>query len=62
MPKFSVYASVTGTKYLGRFEANTKEGAIALAAPDAFVSLCHQCDSECEDAEIHEMTAEKIKK
>jgi hypothetical protein len=62
MPKFRIYAAVSGTKYLGEFEGNTKEEALAEAGREAFVSLCHQCDSECEDAEIHEMTAEEIKK
>jgi hypothetical protein len=60
MPKFRIYAAVTGTKYLGEFEGKTKEEALAEAGREAFVSLCHQCDSECEDAEIHDMTAEEI--
>ena len=61
MKKFSVYAAVTGTKYLGVFEANTKEEVIKMAAPEASVCLCHQCDSECEDAEIHELIAEETR-
>jgi hypothetical protein len=60
MAKFHVYGAVTGTKYLGVFEGTTKEEALAAAAPEAFVSLCHQCDDECQDAEIHDMTAEEI--
>jgi hypothetical protein len=64
MPKkkktFSVYGVVTGSKYLGRFEANTKEEAIKLASGEASVSLCHQCSDECEDPEIHEIVAEEV--
>lgn len=56
--KFRVYASVVGSKYLGEFEAETKEEAIKMAEADACVSLCHQCDSECEDPEIDELFAE----
>jgi hypothetical protein len=61
MPKFSVYATVTGSKYLGDFEADTKEAAIeqAEASGAAWVSLCHQCDSECEDPQAHDLIAEE---
>jgi hypothetical protein len=59
MPKFRVYEAVHGTKYLGVFDANNKDEAIKLATPDASVCLCHQCDSEVEDAEIHEFIAEE---
>lgn len=60
MPKFRVYATVTGGKYIGEFEAENKEAAIDAATQSdaACVSLCHQCASECEDAEIHTFTAE----
>lgn len=60
MPKFSVYGSVVGSKYLGDFEADTKEEAIEKASlSDAgTIFLCHQCSDECESPEIVEMTAE----
>jgi hypothetical protein len=62
MPEFHIYGAVSGTKYLGKFRAATKEEAIDLASnEDAFVSLCHQCSSECEDAEIHSFVAEEAK-
>jgi hypothetical protein len=57
--KFNVYGVVTGTKFLGVFEANTKEEAIQMASPEASACLCHQCDSECQDAEIHDIIAEE---
>jgi hypothetical protein len=50
MTKYRVYGLFTGSKYLGEFEAETKEGAIDLAAEsDAnFACLCHQCSDELE--------------
>lgn len=62
MPRFNVYASVVGTKYLGEFEAATKEEAaeMALRSGAAHVSLCHQCTDECEDPECSDATAEEI--
>lgn len=58
--KFRVSGTVVGSKYLGVFEAKTKEEAEekALSSPEASVSLCHQCSSECEDPEIQEAHAE----
>lgn len=57
--KFSVYGVVSAGKYLGDFEAETKEEAIKLALESeaASVSLCHQCAGECEDPEIHDAIA-----
>jgi hypothetical protein len=60
MPKFHVYATVKGTKYLGEFEAESEDDAIELAAASdkASVSLCHQCGPQCEDAQCDDFTAE----
>lgn len=60
MAKFDVWAKVSGTKYLGQFEAATKEAAeeLALESDAAGVSLCHQCSPECEDPECVEAVAE----
>lgn len=55
---WSVTAAVAGGKYIGDFEAETGEEAIAMAAGSASVDLCHQCASECENAECEWMTAE----
>ena len=62
MPKFNVYATVTGGKYIGEFEAETKEKAIEMAqeSDNASVSLCHQCSPECEDPECTEFHADQV--
>lgn len=60
MKKYAVSAKVSGGKYLGKFEANSKEEAEELAMQEAFVFLCHQCSSECEDPQITEVIAEEI--
>jgi hypothetical protein len=57
--KFRVYGVVTGSKYLGKYEADSKEAAIAMALDDCCVSLCHQCSRECEDPEIIKAVAEE---
>lgn len=62
MPKFRVHAAVTGTKYLGEFEAATAEEAAekALNSEAASVCLCHQCNDECEDPQCEEAFAELV--
>lgn len=62
MPKFRVSATVTGSKYIGEFEAATAEEAerMAYGSAEASVSLCHQCASECEDPECSEMHVEAV--
>ena len=61
MPKFSVYAKVTGTKFIGEFTAKNKQEAIEMAeeSSNCWVSLCHQCSSECEDPSVSDFIAEK---
>lgn len=52
--RWRVYGIVTGSKYLGEFEAETAEEAEQMAVNEnGYVSLCHQCADECEDPEIH---------
>lgn len=60
--KYRVYAAVTGGKYIGEFEADTKEEAIDKAQDSdaAQVSLCHHCSSECESPETHKFIAEEV--
>lgn len=60
--RWAVSGVVVGSKYLGEFEANTAEEAVemALNGPTAYVSLCHQCASECEDPEITDAIASEI--
>jgi hypothetical protein len=62
MPKFHVYATVKGTKYLGEFEAEDEDAAIevASAAGSAYINLCHQCGTQCEDAQCDDFTAEPV--
>ena len=62
MPRYRVSGIVTGTKYLGEFEANSEEEAVGMAlnSEEAYVSMCHQCAHGCEDPEIHEANAELI--
>ena len=57
MPKWSAYGVVTGTKYIGTFEAETQEEAeeMALNSPRASVSVCYQCSDEVGDSEIAEV-------
>jgi len=59
--KYSCYGAVTGTKYIGEVFAENKKDAIekAFRLDKASVALCHQCSSECEDAEIHEINVEE---
>ena len=62
MPKWSVWGAVHGTKYLGEFEADTKEEAeeLALESDEAAVRLCHQCADQCSDPECASAIAELI--
>lgn len=58
--KYRVSGQVTGSKYLGVFEANTPEEAEEIAIEQNGISLCHQCAGECEDPEITHAFAELI--
>lgn len=60
MPKFRVYGIVKATKYIGEFEADTKEDAERMAwnSGEAYVSLCHQCSDEASDPEVDELIVE----
>ena len=59
--KWHVYATVTGGKYLGTIMAPTREAAEEAAwdMDNAFANLCHQCSTECEDAEISKISVEE---
>mgnify|MGYP000081162469 CR=1 FL=1 len=54
---YLVYATVTGSKYLGTYRASSKKEAIEKAQQNS-VSLCHQCSRECQDPELSKFTAE----
>lgn len=62
MPRYHVTGHVAGSKYLGEFEAETPEAAVAMAleSDEAQSSLCHQCASECEDPTIEDATASEV--
>lgn len=62
MPKYSVSGTVVGGKYLGVVTADNVEQAEELGWNhlECYVSLCHQCVDECENAEISELHVELI--
>lgn len=62
MPKFRVHGKVTGSAYMGEFEADTPEEAMAIANDEhgGPVSMCHHCSNKCEDAETEAVSAELI--
>lgn len=57
--KWHVHGTIVGTKYLGIFEADTKEEAedMAMESEASGVSLCHECSTECEDPQIDSVEA-----
>lgn len=63
MPRYHVTGAVTGSKYMGEFEADSPEEAIelAMAGEGAHCSVCHHCSSQVEDPEIHEAFADEVK-
>lgn len=50
--------TVVGGKYLGEVKARSTAEAVQLAWEQASVSLCHQCSSQVEDAEITKISVE----
>lgn len=59
MKKFAVYGRVVGSKFLGVFEAETANEAEEKAlAENGYVSVCHQCSDQIEEAEIDGVTSE----
>jgi hypothetical protein len=61
MPKFNVVGIVSGSKFLGTFEAPTKEEAVQVAmnSATASVSFCCQCSDQCEDPEIVDVVVDE---
>lgn len=61
MPKFNVYATITGYAYLGEVEAENAEEAQRIAEDEhleASISLCHQCSRKMDDPTITEIVVE----
>ncbi|GAA4827865.1 hypothetical protein GCM10023310_00660 [Paenibacillus vulneris] len=63
MAKYRVYGVVRATKYIGEFEAETKEAAEQLAwdSDEAYSSVCYHCSKQVEDPEIERLEVEEIK-
>lgn len=61
MKKWDVWGTVTGTKYIGTVEANSRKGAEekAYQHDNIDVMLCHKCSRECETPEIHDVYVEE---
>jgi len=55
--KYSVNASISGSKYLGTVDAESEEDAIQKGydLDTAYCSLCHECSGECEDPHVDEI-------
>lgn len=63
MPKYRVYGIVTGSKFIGEFEADSPELAKELAAKsdNCYVSICNQCSNEIDDPQItNDLQVEEI--
>jgi hypothetical protein len=60
--KYNVYAVITGSKYIGEFEAASKEEAEDKAWETIgcdSVGLCHQCSSEIDEPTITSLNVEE---
>lgn len=59
---YRVIGSVTGSAYLGDYEADNSDAAIKMASDEHIgsVSLCHHCSSKVEYLEIEDVHAEEI--
>jgi hypothetical protein len=55
--KYKAYAVVSGSRYLGEFEANSKEEADEMVRDThegEMISLCWQCSKEVDDLTVTE--------
>ena len=59
--KYQVYATVVGSKYVGEVMAHSEQEAkeIMWNSDKLDISLCHECVSECEVAEITSLSVEE---
>lgn len=62
MPKYRIYSIATASVFLGEFEGDTKEQAIATALEEnpPHHSLCHQCAEEFEIGDFYEEHADEV--
>lgn len=58
---FVIHGIVSGSKYLGKIQASSKEEAVKKAweLESVDIRLCWSCTKECENPEITEMIAEE---
>ena len=64
MPIYKVYGILTGSVYLGEYEAENEDAAEDMADKDPanwMPSLCHQCSGEVEINDIYEVQVELVK-
>ena len=66
MPIYKVYGILTGSVYLGEYEAENEDAAEEMANADKeanwMPSLCHQCSGEVEINDIYEVQVELVNK
>ena len=64
MSKYKVYGILTGSVYLGEYEAENEDAAEEMANADAeanwMPSLCYQCSGEVEIGDIYELQVELV--
>jgi len=60
--KYLVYGIISASKFIGEFEAESKEKAIEMAenSENCYTpGLCHQCSGEINLGDIYEIEAEE---
>lgn len=62
MARYAVYGIISASKFIGEFEADSKDEAIAKAQAegDYHVSICHQCAREIDMGDIYEEQVSEI--
>ena len=60
--KYRVYGIASASKYMGEFEAGSKEEAeeIAWKEGDYHIGLCHHCAGEIDIGDIYEVQVEEV--
>ena len=55
MKTYRVYGLWTASKFIGEFEANSEEEAIAMAedSDESYASLCHQCSKNLDLSDLY---------
>lgn len=50
--RYRAHGAVSGSKFIGEFDAETVEEALRIAEAEAGASFCHRCSGECQDPEV----------